>query len=158
MPKLMCQQPPQEEEAEEEHPILSYLDGGAANHHLGLGGGGLVLEGTKVVAAVRNVLERVRAPGANRGGLPKDALHSSAQRDRLASRIYPFAPGVSPEEVEQLVLLHAFEMLLDKAQPERKWCLKDFTGRERVPRELLAQTLDAAVLKIHQRGCSGNRV
>ncbi|OLQ08814.1 hypothetical protein AK812_SmicGene7664 [Symbiodinium microadriaticum] len=42
-------------------------------------------------------------------------------RKALKHRFYPFAPGVAPEELEQLLLIHAFEDLLAKAQPERSW-------------------------------------
>ncbi|CAE7635001.1 unnamed protein product, partial [Symbiodinium necroappetens] len=63
----------------------------------------------------------------------------------LKHRFYPFAPGVAPEELEQLLLIHAFEDLLAKAQPERSWCCADRIWREQIPSSLLGQTLEAAL-------------
>jgi hypothetical protein len=129
--------------ATEDSVLLPHLDQALCSHSLA--GASALDDGQSVIDVVHRVLKEVSAPGVRRSGLPQDAAHSAAQREALKTRIYPFAPMLPPSEFEQLLLLHAFEDVLNKAQPERKWRLNDRTYRERVPKELLAQTLDAAL-------------
>jgi hypothetical protein len=133
--------------------LLPFLDRSSCSHHLGGGGGSAARlaavsaetsGGDPAIDVARRILEQLSAPGARRSKLPPYALHSAGQREFLASRFYPFAPQVSPAELEQLLLLHGFEELLRKAQPERTPYVGDRVYRERIPKELLAQTLSAA--------------
>jgi hypothetical protein len=102
-------------------------------------------QGQTVMSAVHAILDNVSVPGKGRSGLPADAIHSAAQREALKTRIYPFAPDLPASQFEQLLLLHAFEDLLNQAQPERKFRLSDRLYHERVPKDLLAQTLQSAL-------------
>ncbi|CAK0853487.1 unnamed protein product [Prorocentrum cordatum] len=126
---------------------LHRLDFEACGHCLAGSGGGQsrLWSGDKVVEVTRAVLSHASVPGTRRSGLPASAVYSAAQQTGLQSRVYPFAPSVATEEFEQMWLLHAFEGLLSKAYPEKKWCLADRSYRECIPRELLAQTLQAAL-------------
>jgi len=123
--------------------VISELDRALCSHSLA--GGGVVDNGESIISAVHRVLQNVSVPGVKRSGLPDNSLHSAAQREDLKTRIYPFAPNLPTSEFEQLLLLHSFEDLLNQAQPERKWRLDNRTFRERIPRELLVQTLQDAL-------------
>lgn len=123
-------------------PLLPNLDQACCAHSLA--GGGNLDGGEPVIDAVHGVLKQLRVAGAQRSGLPKDAIHSAAQREALRCRIYPFAPAVPSAEMEQLLLLHAFEDLLSAGQPERSWSLGDRIFRERISRQFLLQTLTTA--------------
>jgi len=139
----------------EKTPLLPHLDFAHCMHSLAGGGfldggdavvdkNGVEQKGDGVVEAVHKALGQLCGPGAQRSGLPKDAVHSAAQRAALRCRIYPFAPSVPTAEIEQLLLLHAFQDLLKGAQPERPWDLSDRIYRERISRQYLSQTLKAA--------------
>eukprot|EP00439_Symbiodinium_sp_Y106_P081345 s85_g20.t1 len=123
-------------------PLLQFLDRAACRHRRGPGA---QLEGQPALAAVHEVLSKISVPGSGRSGLPEAAVLCAREREALKHRFYPFAPGVAPEELEQLLLIHAFEDLLAKAQPERSWCCADRIWREQIPSSLLGQTLEAAL-------------
>lgn len=135
--------------APSELPVVSYCDRTACAHLLGTSGSAAVVEGASVADAAREVIDQVRVFGAHRQGMPRDALYSAEQREAMAHRIYPFAPQVSPVDLEQFMLLHAFEELMCRSQPERShshgWNLSGRTFRERVPGGLLPQVLQAAM-------------
>lgn len=130
--------------------LLPVLDAAACTHHLGGGGTAASLAdvggvpGRAALDAVCGVLEKLSAPGVGRSNLPSSTVYSAGQRDALQSRFHPFAPELSPAELEQLFVVHKFEELMVKAQPERKWDLSDRVCRERIPPKLLAQTLSVA--------------
>ncbi|CAE7281467.1 unnamed protein product [Symbiodinium natans] len=123
-------------------PLLQFLDRAACRHRRGPGA---QLEGQPVLAAVHEVLGKISVPGSSRSGLPEAAVLCAREREALKHRFYPFAPGVAPEELEQLLLIHAFQDLLAKAQPERTLCCADRIWREQIPASLLGQTLEAAL-------------
>jgi hypothetical protein len=127
---------------EPQGPLLPLLDNAACRHTLGACA---KLEGQPVLGSVHKVLAKVSVPGSGRSGLPKAAVHSAAEREALTYRFYPFAPSVPPAELEQMLLLHAFQDLLAKAQPERSWCFADRIWREQIPKHLLGQVLEAAL-------------
>eukprot|EP00930_Biecheleria_cincta_P044938 TRINITY_DN30967_c0_g1_i1.p1 TRINITY_DN30967_c0_g1~~TRINITY_DN30967_c0_g1_i1.p1 ORF type:complete len:1572 (+),score=357.35 TRINITY_DN30967_c0_g1_i1:89-4804(+) len=127
---------------EQNGPLLPLLDTAACRHTLGAGA---KLEGQPVLGSVHKVLAKVSVPGSGRSGLPEAAIHSAAEREALAHRFYPFAPKVPAADLEQMLLLHAFQDLLAKAQPERSWCFADRIWREQIPRHLLGQVLEAAL-------------
>eukprot|EP00913_Durusdinium_trenchii_P000414 g379.t2 len=78
-------------------------------------------------------------------GLPAAATFSAVERKALRHRFYPFAPSVSPHELEQMLLLHAFQDLMLKAAPERSWCFADRRWRELIPKSLFGQCLEEAL-------------
>lgn len=123
-------------------PLLSSLDGAATRHLLG---GGAKIGDKPVADAVHEVLQEVPVAGSRRLGMPRVATFSSVEREALQSRLYPFAPKVPALELEQMVLLHSFETLLTKAQPDRQWLFLDRHFRERIPNHLLSQVFQAAL-------------
>lgn len=130
----------------EENTIIPFLDRSRVAHNLASGGESAEV-GTQAVDEAANALFReLRAAGVHRNGLPDDSFQSRRERDALATRLYPFAPSVSSAEMEQLVLLQAFEETLSRAQPERrgKLSFSDRFFRERIPANLVTQTLQAA--------------
>lgn len=100
--------------------------------------------GSARTESVDRVFRNVVAPGTQRRGLPKDAVHSIAEREAVQSRFYSFAPSFSAVGLEQMIVLHAFEELMGLAQPERTWNFSDRTLRERIPAALVGENLHAA--------------
>jgi len=123
--------------------MLPFLDQLSCRHELC--GEPNVAETAKLQQLVLGMEGCMGAPGVSRSSLPEDATHSQAQRLELRSRIYPFAPAVEPSNMEQLILVHGFETLLNSTQPERTACLRERTVRERVPANVLIQTLHGAM-------------
>jgi hypothetical protein len=134
--------------------MLAFLDKMSCDHFLGADGGiaanlakvgvNAKAAGTKVMDAVTTAVEWKAAPGVRRSTLPSSTVHSEGQREAVRSRFHPFAPDLSSPEMEQLFLMYGFQELFSKAAHERPW---DFSGRvcrERIPKELLQQTLSTA--------------
>jgi len=123
-------------------PLVPFLDQAACRHQLGRGG---ELDSKPALESVHDVLAKVSVPGSARSGLPKDAVHSAAEREALKCRFYPFAPGLPAVDLEQMLLLQAFQDLLSKAQSERQWSFSDRIWREWIPAKLLGQRLEEAL-------------
>lgn len=135
------QEPPTVPGLPDSGPLLPYLDRAACYHRCGPGA---ELDGKPVLASVHEVLDKVSVP--RRGvGLPAAATFSAVERKALRHRFYPFAPSVSPHELEQMLLLHAFQDLMLKAAPERSWCFADRRWRELIPKSLFGQCLEEAL-------------
>jgi len=122
-------------------PLLPYLDRAACHHRCGPSA---QLDGQPVLASVHEVLSKVFVPGRGTG-LPAAASFSAVEREALRHRFYPFAPEVSPHELEQMLLLYAFQELMTKAAPEKSWCFADRRWRERIPKSLFGQCLEEAL-------------
>eukprot|EP00746_Dinoflagellata_sp_MGD_P125940 gnl/MRDRNA2_/MRDRNA2_60853_c0_seq1.p1 gnl/MRDRNA2_/MRDRNA2_60853_c0~~gnl/MRDRNA2_/MRDRNA2_60853_c0_seq1.p1 ORF type:complete len:2005 (+),score=521.56 gnl/MRDRNA2_/MRDRNA2_60853_c0_seq1:84-6098(+) len=130
---------PEAEAAAAEGAVLPYLDNVSCKHL------GHELPGNiSVVAQEHSVLSYMRVPGYKRNGLPQYATYSASQRSALRNRIYPFLPELTPVETERMLLVHEFEKLLSAAQPERKWRLSERIYHEKIPKDLLVQTLSEA--------------
>lgn len=122
-------------------PLLPYLDRAACHHRCGPSA---QLDGQPVLASVHEVLSKVSVPGRGTG-LPAAATFSAVEREALRHRFYPFAPNVSPHELEQMLILHSFQELMLRAAPERTWCFADRRWRERIPKSLFGQSLEEAL-------------
>lgn len=138
-PGAVDHEDPEAEAAAAEGMVLPYLDDVKCKHL------GFELPGNiSVVDVEHKVLSHLRVPGYKRNVLPPYATYSAAQRSALRNRIYPFLPELTPVETERMLLVHEFEKLLSASQPERKWRLNDRLWHEKIPKDLLVQTLSDA--------------
>lgn len=129
-------------ESEDDALVLPQLDALACRH-----AGGVLPGGVPVAGEVHRILSHVRSPGLGGSGFPEAPTFSDARRSALRNRFYEFIPGAPVAEIERLRLLHEFEQLLDRAQPERTWNLSERVFHEKIPAALLAQVLSDAQRK-----------
>eukprot|EP00927_Polykrikos_kofoidii_P077950 TRINITY_DN74830_c0_g1_i1.p1 TRINITY_DN74830_c0_g1~~TRINITY_DN74830_c0_g1_i1.p1 ORF type:complete len:1500 (+),score=349.88 TRINITY_DN74830_c0_g1_i1:71-4570(+) len=91
---------------------------------------------------VQRLLAHLQAPGVRRAGFPENIKgDGKAARTAACNRIYNSLPEMPTVEIERMLLLREFELMLERAQPERSWCLKDRVFHERIPSSVLIQTL-----------------
>lgn len=136
--------------------VLPYLDRSACLH-----AGNKLPGGISVASVAEHILSHLRLPGVGCADRVQKERLTSALRSAARNRMYSLMPETPIVEMEQMLLLHEFEQLLETAQPERKWCLQDRVVRERIPGPLLAQTLLEASMQeafvdtkyIQQRDC-----
>merc|ERR1719235_2898823 len=93
------------------------------------------------VDAGHDVYAATCVPGYKRRGLDKE-VQATHERSAAQNTIYPFMPGIKPDQVERLLLLREFEDLTNSVCPERKADYSSHYYSEEVEPHLLVQAME----------------
>lgn len=117
--------------------VTSFLDKANCKH-----AGDLLPGGASAVSEVKQIISHLQSHGVSRHNFPSGPpVMDPAKRSAHRNRIYRFFPSHSVVLVERMLLIHEFESLLNRVQPERSWNLSDRIFHERIPSDLVSQTL-----------------
>jgi hypothetical protein len=93
------------------------------------------------VDAGHDVYAATSVPGYKRRGLDTE-VQATHERAAAQNSIYPFMPGIKPDQVERLLLLREFEDLTNSVCPERKADYSSHYFSEEVEPRLLVQAME----------------